>query len=105
MKVLVVCDEGVNRSVTLASQIKYIGHDVLTMGTNRNAQDTKIMLYKWANKIIITQSNQAPYFYNLDKDKKVILWDIGPDIYPRPYNKKLLKIVQALVQQHKEELE
>jgi hypothetical protein len=103
MKILVVCDEGNNRSVTLGNQIKYIGHDVLTIGINRIAQDTLIMLYGWADKVILTESNQVSPFLP-DKEHKVVLWNIGPDIYPRPYNKKLLKIAQALVQQHKEEL-
>jgi hypothetical protein len=104
MKILVVCDEGNNRSATLGTQIKYLGHDVLTMGINRNAEDTKIMLYGWADKIILTDTSQIEYF-KPDRDNKVTLWGIGEDIYPRPFNKKLLKICRQLIEQHKEELE
>ena len=32
--------------------------------------------------------------------EKVQLWNIGPDIYPRPFNPELLAIVKQLMQQH-----
>lgn len=98
MKILVLCDQGENRSPTLAHQLKYLGHDVLTAGLARNSADTLHILRHWADKIIITEAGQLPV------GGKVELWDIGPDIYPRPFNKKLLKIVRLLIELHRAEL-
>lgn len=101
MKILVVCDEGNNRSVTLAHQLKYLDHDVLTAGLKRNSPETIDLLCSWADKIIRTSADQdTPYDY-LDK---TYLWQIGPDVYPRPFNKQLLKIVRKLIEEHKDSL-
>lgn len=102
MKILIACDQGNNRSTTIAGLIKYWGHDVLTCGVSTNSQETLSMLIAWADRIITTEAGQ------LDKlpggaDAKHQLWDIGPDNYPRPYNPELLKKVKALIEQHKGE--
>lgn len=99
MKILVVCDQGVNRSVTLAGQLKYLGHDVLSAGVSTNSVDTQKLLYDWADKVIIVDFQLALPMYQSDK---VELWNIGPDVYPRPYNKDLLKIVKRLIAEHPE---
>lgn len=96
MKILVVCDEGNNRSVVLAHQLKYWGHDVIPVGVKRNSPETIEMLRDWADRVIITEEGQ------LEGDK-VELWNIGPDNYPRPFNKELLAIVRDLMEQHKSE--
>lgn len=89
-----VCDEGNNRSVVVAHQLKYWGHDVISAGIKRNTPETIEMLSQWADRIITTEEGQ------LEGDK-VQLWDIGPDVYPRPFNKELLAIVQRMMQEHK----
>lgn len=98
MKILVVCDEGNNRSVTLAHQLKYLDHDVLTAGLKRNSPETIDLLCAWADKIITTDIDQhIPTEYQY----KTELWHIGPDNYPRPFNKELLAIVRTLIEQHR----
>lgn len=97
MKILVVCDEGNNRSVTIAHHLKYWNHDVLSAGLNRNSEETLKMLSDWADRIITTDGSQ---YIN---SNKVQLWDVGPDTYPRPFNKTLLSKVRALMELHKEE--
>lgn len=96
MKILVLCDEGVNRSVTIASQLKYWGHDVLSAGMKRNTAETIGILSNWADRIITTEEGQL-------EGPKVQLWNIGPDHYPRPFNKELLAIVRDLMEEHKPE--
>jgi len=96
MKILVVCDEGNNRSVMVAHQIKYWGHDVIAAGVKRNSAETIEMLSKWADRIITTEAGQL-------EGPKVQLWDIGPDEYPRPFNKELLSIVRGMMEEHKSE--
>lgn len=97
-RVLVVCDEGNNRSVTLAHQLKYRGYDVLTAGLKRNDGNTLEMLFIWADKIIVTAKDQLARIPDEFMDK-VELWNIGPDNYPRPFNKHLLSIVRGLMEQ------
>lgn len=97
MKILVVCDEGNNRSVTVASRIKYLGHDVLSVGLNRNSDSTLRMLGEWADRIITTDATQR---FDWPDPARVRLWNIGPDRYKRPFNPELLRIVNGLIERH-----
>lgn len=104
MKILTVCDQGNNRSVTLGHQLKYMGNDVIPVGLETNSTDTLNMLYQWADRIITTervQNHTIPQQYQ----PKVRLWEIGPDIYKRPFNPDLLAIVRQLIESHKHELQ
>lgn len=107
MKILVLCLEGNNRSVTIASQLKYWDHDVLTAGLRTNTPATLAMLAMWAERIIVTERLHQTFLEEsgLPEDimERVQLWDVGPDTYPRPYNKELLRKVQALMEVHREE--
>lgn len=113
MKILIVCDEGLNRSATIRGQIQYWGHDCLTAGLNRNSPATISQLCEWSDLIILTAKDQEPKLRRIAADgfgrvkgfpSKVQLWDIGPDTYPRPYNSDLLVIVKKHIQEHKDEL-
>lgn len=104
MKILVVCDQGNNRSVTLAGQLKYLGNDVLSAGLKTNGMGTLDMLCLWADLIILTDHSQGS---DLTREVghfrgKLETWDIGPDVYKRPYNKQLLAIVKRLIKEHPE---
>lgn len=109
MKILVLCDQGNNRSVTLAHHLKYWGHDVIPAGLKTNSQDTLIMLVKWSDRIIITEQSQVVELGTIwswplsELSPKLQLWNIGPDNYPRPFNKELLVIVRRLMEEHKTE--
>jgi|SRR5882672_2917682 len=98
MKILVVCDQGNNRSVTIANHLKYWGHDVIPAGMQTNSPETLYMLMSWADRIIITERGQLPA-----DTPKMQLWDCGPDTYPRPFNRDLLVKVRALMERHKAE--
>lgn len=106
MKILIVCDEGMNRSHTIKGQLQYWGHDCITVGLKRNSISTTTMLAKWANKIILTAKDQRLITEgtHIELDRKTELWDLGPDNYPRPYNTDLLQKVKKLMQDHKDEL-
>ena len=107
MKILVLCDQGNNRSVTLAHQLKYLKdaagqtHDVLTAGTKTNGYDTLIMLQDWADKVIVVDQFQMQPGHYLEKTE---LWNLGADVYPRPHNKELLAKVKQVIADHREEL-
>jgi hypothetical protein len=101
MRVLCLCDEGNNRSVTLASNLKYLGHDVLSAGLRRNSPETLELLFEWAEYIITTDTDQFVPPWHSDK---VHLWHIGPDKYPRAFNPQLLAKVKALIAQYRGDL-
>ena len=110
MKILVLCDQGNNRSVTVAHHLKYWGHDVLAAGLKMNSPVTLRILYGWADRIILTESKQLDeMFFPVDDGlraeilAKVQLWDIGPDIYKRPFNPELLAIVRRMMEERKGE--
>lgn len=96
MKILVLCDEGNNRSVTIAHQLKYWGHDVIAAGVKRNTPETIALLTDWADRVIITELGQL-------EGAKVQAWETGPDVFPRPFNRELLSIVKALMEKHRDE--
>ena len=107
VKILILCDKGINRSHTLASRLKWVGdgHDILTAGIETNDPETLHMLAEWADRIILTdegQWNVIPHVVMGDYDYKTEVWNIGPDKYPRPYNKELLAIVTKLIADHPE---
>lgn len=97
MKILTICDQWNNRSVTLASQLKYWGNDVISAGLSTNSQETLHMLFEWADKIIITEDTQKIEY----ECEKIILCPIWPDIYPRAFNPELLSIVKEWLQENK----
>jgi hypothetical protein len=101
-RVLCLCDEGNNRSVTVAHQLKYLGHDVLSAGLKTNTIDTLMTLAKWADHVVYTEPCQRDAL--LFDGVRAHVWDVGPDVYPRPFNKQLLRKVRRLVDQHRGEL-
>lgn len=107
MKILVLCDQGNNRSVTIAHQLKYWRHDILTAGLKANPQDTIRMLSLWADRIIYTHTDQVDLTFYEEYDPEIFaklqLWDVGPDTFPRPFNKELLAKVKRLMAEHEAE--
>ena len=101
MKILVVCNYGINRSYTIASQMKFWGHDVVNVGVSVNSSATVQMLSQWADRIITTEERHKAFVPPPYWDK-VQLWDIE-DKYPGSYNPALLKRVREFMQQHRKE--
>lgn len=107
-RILIACDEGNNRSVTVASQLKYWGHDCITVGLNRNRPETiALLVERWADLVLLTADDQVLPEMNGDLGvddsfPDIEVWDLGPDNYPRPYNKVLLEKVKVIIQDHPE---
>ncbi len=102
MKILVVCDQGNNRSVTFAHALKYKykGSDVLTAGVKNTSEETLFMLFDWADVIIATSEDQAQKHISLKSLDKVKVWDVGEDNYPRPFNSDLKLIVDRVIEEN-----
>lgn len=91
MKILVVCARGNSRSVALAWILKdHMNLDAIAMGIRAAADDTKDMLYKWADKIILVAGafkDEIPEEYR----GKLKVWDVGEDRYFRGFEPDLLQ--------------
>lgn len=98
MRILCVCEEGNNRSVTLAQRLRYHNHETIAVGINRHSATTIDMLVRWADLVITV--DRPVHIYVLQHHqiaKQVELWNIGPDKYPRPFNKELMRICDDLI--------
>jgi len=102
MKILTVCDQWNNRSVMFAHLLKYWGNDCIPVWLKTTSPETLKMLYEWADLIILTEEIQREYI-SLEPDnwKKIILLNVWPDIYPRPFNKELHEKVKKLLEENK----
>lgn len=108
MRILCICEWGENRSVTVAHHLKFLGHETIAIGVKSTKPDTRRMLYRWADRIIVVDEYieawvRADEQAHPDDRAKVQLWDIGPDEYHRPHNKQLIGVVRKLIEKHKEE--
>lgn len=110
MKILVLCDHGNNRSQTLAQRLKYVDyrknkqhHDVVALGLKTNGPAIIHLLSFWADIIILTDDDQSFPWAN-GMERKVRLWKVGPDIYPRPFNRELMTKCDRLIQENIDDL-
>lgn len=101
MKILVVCDQGNNRSVNFAHRLRYWKHEVIPVGINVLSFETLSMMYKWADKIIIVHGMQWRKIPEEFK-AKTVLFDVGADQYPRPFNPQLDQKVRDYLEQNKD---
>lgn len=91
MRILCVCHEGNSRSPTIASLLRYRGHETLAVGVNTSTPETRAMLADWCDQAVLTDPAQAAAFPGLPPNK-TRLWAIA-DQYPRPFNPELRRIV------------
>jgi len=99
MKILCTCEHGNNRSVTMAHILKYVpGFETMTIGLSYHSEETKKMMFEWADKILVPERKLLALIPK-EYESKVKFYDIGEDIYPRPFNKilydKAKKIMEA----------
>jgi hypothetical protein len=91
MRLLTVCEEGLNRSVAARWLLQHLGHEVIPVGLNRTTAETLAMLYAWADRVIVLDarlSGQVPA-------DKLVVWDVGPDRYPHHYDPDLVRQLRA----------
>lgn len=91
VKILCVCKEGNVRSATLARLLKHRGHETLVVGINRNSQETLKMLVDWSDKTYIVDKELMS---KTPQDKKVELFDLGPDIWGIAMHPDLVKKIE-----------
>lgn len=102
MKILCVCDYGVNRSVHIAHVLKFRGnHDTLAVGINTSSPETIAMLADWADLVILTDDVQRVY---LPVDTtNVWVWSLL-DGAKRPFNAHQHKLVERYIDEYRARL-
>lgn len=90
MRILCVCDHGSSRSVHIADQLRYRGHEAIPVGASKTSDATRELLAGWADLVIFTDEAQQPLF---PATVKRVVWPI-PDSFPRPYNPELLQLIR-----------
>lgn len=99
--ILCVCAHGNNRSVTMAHILKYVENfETLTAGLEYHTPETLKMLFEWADVIVVPDRNLLDYIPQVHKEK-VKFYDIGEDVYPRPFNDQLYKKAKYLMDQNR----
>ena len=89
-KILTVCSRGNSRSVALAYLLKDgLDFDAIAIGVDSASNDTKDMLYRWADLIIVVHDELAPSIPQEFHDKMRI-WNVGPDRYFRGFEQDLI---------------
>lgn len=96
MKILTVCQGGNVRSVMARFLLNYkYGLDALACGWEPNSDETKAMLYAWADVIVPMQKefvDKIPAEYH---QKIKFILDIGPDRWG--LNADLMQVVDGLL--------
>lgn len=81
MKILCVCQKGNSRSVALAWFLRTeYGHETIPIGIRSLTDETKKMMYEWADLIILVSKryrSEIPEEYR----KKLKIWHVGTDIW------------------------
>lgn len=101
MKIVTVCSQGNNRSVHAAYMLRYRRkvdgggtNDVIPIGIKTMSRETTMMLFNWADLIILTDKRYLPLLPENYGDK-LRIWDVGEDRWPRPFDKELLSLLKA----------
>jgi hypothetical protein len=89
MRILCVCDHGSSRSVHIADQLRYRGHEAIPIGATKTSDETRTLLAGWADLVVFTDAAQQQLFPPVESR----IWAM-PDLFPRPYNAQLLAIVR-----------
>jgi hypothetical protein len=105
MKFLCVCEMGTVRSGAMAIALKNYGQsDTLQCGWRSGSPETLRMLFAWADAIIVMQPEMIGLLTEkigaFDYDK-VLVVDVGVDIYGHPMHDKLIQHLFPIVEDWK----
>jgi hypothetical protein len=100
-KVLCLCTHGNSRSVCLAFLLKGLGVDALAAGVGLAGADTLKTLVDWAETVILASGPDAPALLAKAPAAggKLVVWDVGPDIYFRGFDERLLNQYRERIKQ------
>lgn len=106
MKFLCVCQGGNCRSVAMACALKENGQEALSVGWETATEKTLMMLLEWADAVVVMQENMIRRLQEkLGSDKlnlrKILIVDVGPDIFGTPTHPSLLPYVRGIAEDWK----
>ncbi len=93
MKVLCLCQKGNSRSAALKWYLQKEHsprHETLAAGMTNTSRDTRSMLYKWADLVIITTPRYR-HWIPPEFDAKVRVWDVGTDKWFHGFDADLIE--------------
>lgn len=97
-RILCVCQGGHVRSVSLRFLLNYVhGFDSLACGWEPNTDETKRMLYDWADTIIVMETAFAEKL-PADVLHKVMAIDVGPDVWGASLHPDLMTKLTLLLE-------
>jgi predicted protein tyrosine phosphatase len=91
MRILTICEQGLNRSVTC----KYLlqdSHEVIAAGLNLTP-DTLAMLVDWADRVILLDARFSTGW----PPEKLVICNVGPDHFEHHYNPELVQLLRNLL--------
>lgn len=101
-RVLAVCQGGHVRSVTLRYLLNYkYGGDCLACGWEPNTDDTKRMLYEWADVIVCMEESFLEMLPDYARAKACVL-DVGPDVWGLSLHPDLIERIDGLLHEQYE---
>jgi predicted protein tyrosine phosphatase len=105
MKFLCVCEMGSVRSGAMALALKNYGaSDTLQCGWRSGSPETLRMLTTWADAIVVMQPEMIDLLTEkigaFDYDKILVI-DVGPDIYGHPMHATLIQYLWPIVEDWK----
>ena len=97
MKIVILCQKGNMRSVSLAWYLKkYLKHEAIATGFTVTRRSTRKMLFGWSDMIICVAgrySHWVPEKYRY----KLKVWDVGTDRWFKGYPKDLIDIFKRYI--------
>lgn len=105
MKIVTMCQGGHVRSVALKYLLTYkYGHEVIACGWESNSPETRNILFKWADYIVIMQKEFEKYIpechHNNEGRRKLYCYDVGEDRYGNPFHPELQDGIISMIEQH-----
>jgi predicted protein tyrosine phosphatase len=86
VKFLCICAGGNIRSRAMVHALMDIHHqEALSAGAERNNPETFKMLSAWADRIVVMQPQFAAAV-PAEHRKKIVICDVGPDVYGSPWH-------------------
>ena len=106
-KVLTCCRGGQVRSVALKYLLSYWSEspcDVLACGVESNTEETRKMLYEWADYIVVMTPDFAQWvpkeFHEKNGKRKLFCYDVGEDRFMNPFHPELQAMLKQMILNH-----
>ena len=106
-RIVTMCQGGHVRSVALKYLLRYGGPnlDVLACGWESNTEQTRRMLFEWADTIIILQSKfeqhvPSEFHDNSDGSRRLFCYDVGEDRFGNPFHPELQEGLKHMIASH-----